>query len=324
MVELEEVDPAHGDVVIEALAGASVVEHAFAVLADAGLLEGAADSGFVGAVEDGRGDSPAQSLGCIAQMDLQDLSDIHTGRDAQGVQDYVQRSAVRQIRHIFTGKDAGHDALVAVAAGHLVAHADLALLGDVDADDLVDAGGHLVAIFTGEALHIHNNAALAVGDLQGCIPDLSRLFAEDGAQQALLRGEIGLSLGGDLAHQDVARADFRADGDDAALVQILQRVVAHAGDVPGDLLGAQLGVAGVALVFLNMDGGKNVLHDQALGNQDGVLVVVAFPGHKSDQDVLAQRNFALAGGGAVGQHVALLHPLAQRHDGPLIYAGALV
>jgi hypothetical protein len=201
---------------------------------------------------------------------------------------------------------------------------DLALLGDIDADDLVHAGGHLVAVFAGEALHVHDYAALAVGYLKGGVADLSGLLAEYGAQQALLGGEVGLALGRDLAHQDVAGTDLGADGDDAALVQILQRVVAHAGDVAGDLLGSQLGVAGVALIFLYMDGGENVLHDKALGNQDGVLVVVAFPGHKADEDVLAQGNLALAGGGAVGQHVALLHPLAQRDDGTLVYAGALV
>ena len=47
--------------------------------------------------------------------------------------------AVGQEGHVLDREDLGDDALVAVAAGELVAHADLALLGHVDPDQLVDA-----------------------------------------------------------------------------------------------------------------------------------------------------------------------------------------
>ena len=86
-----------------------------------------------------------------------------------------------------------------------------------------------------------------------------------------------------------------ADADDAALVEVLQGVFAHVGDIPGDLFGAQLGVAGVALVFLDVDGGEDVFLDQLLADQDGVLVVVAFPGHEGHQDIAAQGQLALVG-----------------------------
>ena len=97
------------------------------------------------------------------------LSDVHTGRDAQRVQHDVERGAVRQIRHILTRQDAGNDALVAVAAGHLVADGDLALLRNIHADNLIDAGGHFVAVFAGEHFDIDDDAALAVRDLQRCL-----------------------------------------------------------------------------------------------------------------------------------------------------------
>ena len=48
-------------------------------------------------------------------------------------------------------------------------------------------------------------------DFEGSVADLSRLFAEDGAQQALLGGQSALALRRDLADQDVARADLGAD-----------------------------------------------------------------------------------------------------------------
>src|SRR5699024_12881133 len=157
-----------------------------------------------------------------------------------------------QVGHILLGQDAGDDALVAVAAGHLVAHADLALLGDVAADHLADAGLQLVAVLRGKDLDVHDDAVLAVGHTEGGVADFAGHHAGDGAQQALLSGQLGLALGRDLAHQDVAALDLGADADDAALVQVFQRVLRHVGDVPGDLLGSQLGVAALDLVLLDV------------------------------------------------------------------------
>ena len=151
--------------------------------------------------------------------------------------------------------------------------------------------------------------------LQRGIADLSCLLAEDGAQQALLCGKLGLALGGDLADQIVAGGDLSADADDAVLVQILQGVLADVGDIPGDLFRAQLGVTGLGLVLLNMNGGKHILPNKPLVEQDGVLVVVAFPGHEADEHVLAQGNLAVAAGGAVGDDLALgLDALASVDD----------
>ena len=63
-----------------------------------------------------------------------------------GFEHDLDRRSVRQERHIFVGQNAGDDALVAVTAGHLVAHRELALHGDVDLDHLDDAGRKLVAL----------------------------------------------------------------------------------------------------------------------------------------------------------------------------------
>ena len=84
---------------------------------------------------------------------------------------------------------------------------------------------------------------------------------------------------------------------------------AHVGDIPGDLLGPQLGVAGVDLILLDVDGGIHILTDHALVEENGVLVVVTFPGHEANQDVPAQGDLALIGGRTVGQDRGIL-PLA--------------
>ena len=67
-----------------------------------------------------------------------------------------------RIGHILTRKNSGNNALVAVAARHLIADGDLTLLSDVNADDLIYAGAHLVAVFAGEDLDVDDYAALAV------------------------------------------------------------------------------------------------------------------------------------------------------------------
>ena len=63
--------------------------------------------------------------------------------------------------------------------------------------------------------------------------------------------------------------------DDAVFVEILEGILTDVRDIAGDLLGAELGVARVALVLFDVQGGEHVLHDKALVEQDSVLVVVA-------------------------------------------------
>ena len=211
-----------------------------------------------------------------------------------------------------------------MAACHFVADRNLSLLCDIDADDLVDPGREIVLLVAGEDLDIHDDTALTVRNTERGVADFSCLLAEDGAQQSLFCGKFGLALRRDLTDEDVARTDFRTDLDDTVGVQILQRVVADIRNLAGDDFFAELGIAGFVRVLLNVDRGVHIVADEALIEQDCVLVVVAFPGHEADQCVLAERNLTLVGCGAVGNDIALLHTVAFGDDRLLIDAGALV
>ena len=158
----------------------------------------------------------------VAEVRLQHLAQVHAAGHAERVEHDLDGGAVGKERHVLDGQDAGDDALVAVAPGHLVALADLALLRDVHAHQLVDARGELVAGFAAEEFDVHHDAALAVRHAQRRVTNFARLLSEDGSQQALFGAQLGLSLGSDLAHQDVAGMHLRADIDDAALVEVLQ------------------------------------------------------------------------------------------------------
>ena len=118
--------------------------------------------------------------------------------------------------------------------------------------------------------------------------------------------------------------DLGADADDAAVVEVAQRLLRAVGDVAGDLLLAELRRAGVDLVLLDVDRGQLVVLHEALGEDDRVLEVVALPGHEGDHQVLAERHLAAVGRGAVGQHVAGLDLLAGADERLLVDQRALV
>ena len=299
-------------------------QHGVCLLGQPGAGQGVLHRLRVAAIEDGRQGAEAQDLRRPAQVGLQHLADVHAAGHADGVEDDVHRCAVGQVGHILHRQDAGDDALVPVAAGHLVALRHLAPLGDANAHHLVDARGQLVLVLAGEDLHVDNLAPLAVRHAERGVLHLARLLAEDGPQQLLLGGELRLALGSDLPHQDVARLHLGADADDAFFVQIAQALLAHVGDVAGDLLRAQLGVASLQLVLLHVDGAELVLAGHFLGDYDGVLEVVALPAHEGAEQRLAQRQLAPVGGRAVCQGVAPAQPLPLANDGALTDAGALV
>ena len=379
-------------------------------------------------------------------MRLQDLSHVHTAGNAQRVEHDFYGSSVCQVRHVLFRQDARDHALVSVASGHLVTHAELALHGDVHLDqldharrqlvtllqlgdllvgdlaqninlarghlfDLVNllvyprvlvgildalevAGGdaldgfpvkhrplgeqalvgalvmevglHLFAAqnafqaletligkdsdlvrqvllqaldlpglngfralvllltLAGEDLYVHHRALDARRAGEGGVADVAGLLTEDGAQKFLFRRELSFTLGRYLAHHDVTLLYGSADADDAALIQIAQRRLAHIGNIASDFFRPQLGVAGLNLELLDVNGSVIVVFNHLLGNQDGVFKVVTAPGHEGHQHVASQRQLAMVCAGTVSDDLAFQHPVALLHDGLLVDAGVLV
>ena len=129
-----------------------------------------------------------------AEVRLEDLPDVHARRNAQRVEHDVDRRAVLEVRHVLLGQDARDDALVAVAAGHLVADRQLALDGDVDLDHLDDARRELVAL----------------GELRDllAVERLDRVDVLLEARRQLLQLLLGLAGLFDLELGPVARRDL--------------------------------------------------------------------------------------------------------------------
>src|SRR5205823_6925655 len=148
--------------------------------------------------------------------------------------------------------------------------------------------------------------------------------AEDRPEQLLFRSELRLALRRDLAHQDVALLHRGADAHDARLVEIAQRSFRDVRNVASDLFRSELGVAGLDLELLDVDGGVVVLADQLLRDEDRVLEVVTAPRHEGDENVAAEAEFALLGAGTVGDDLPLDHAVALADDRLLVNAGVLV
>src|SRR5213076_2590333 len=150
------------------------------------------------------------------------------------------------------------------------------------------------------------------------------LLTEDRSEEPLLGRQFGLALRRDLADEDVAGADLRPDVDDALLVEVLEGLLADVRDVAGDLLGSQLRVAGLDLVLLDVDAGEEVVLDEAVADDDRVLVVAALPAHEGDQHVAAERQLAKVRRRGVGDRLAGAHAGTDVDDGALVDARALV
>src|SRR3954462_511611 len=144
--ELEHVDETDADLLLEFLAGHAVEEIGLAVVGQTGGLELELDLRLHRAVENRRGEVETERARGPSEVRLEDLTDVHARGDAERVENDLDWRAVRHVRHVFLGEDAGNDALVAVASGHLVADTQLALHGDVDLDHLDDARRKLVTL----------------------------------------------------------------------------------------------------------------------------------------------------------------------------------
>ena len=156
------------------------------------------------------------------------------------------------------------------------------------------------------------------------VANVRSLFAENGAEELLLRSHRAFTLRRDLAAQDVAWLDLGADVDDARLIEVAERFLADVRDVAGDVLRPELGVAGHDLELFDVDRGEDVVLHDPLGDQDRVLVIVPVPRHERDEHVPAERELAVLGRRTVRDDLAGVDRVTDLHQRALVDAGVLV
>ena len=175
-----------------------------------------------------------------------------------------------------------------------------------------------------EHTNLNNRAGNTRRQTQGRIANVRGLFTEDGAQKLFFRRHRAFTLWCNLATQNIAGMHFSTDIDDTCFIQVLQRFFAHVRNIAGDFFRTKLGVAGHDVELFDMDRGEHVIANHAFGQQDGILEVVAVPGHERDEHVLTKRQVAQIGRRTISDDVASLHPVTDANQRTLVDAGVLV
>ena len=223
------------------------------------------------------------------EVDLKQLTEVHTAWHAHRAEQNVNRRPVFHKRHIFHRQNPGYDTFVTVATGDFVTDADFAHLGHVNPNLHQHAGFELMALFAGIDPHAdHLTGGRAIHADRG-VADVLSFLTEDGAEQTFLRAELLLTLRGDFTDQDVARLNFGTHDHDTVFTKVAQTFLGNVRDVASDLLGSEFSLAHFHIKVLDVDGGELVVFHQAGRNHDGVIHIITTPGHKGYQEVFTER-----------------------------------
>src|SRR6266699_4137816 len=211
-----------------------------------------------------------------------------------------------------------------MASCHLVACSNLTLLRYADAHQLIDPGRQFITRITCEDFDFDNFTTLSMRYAQRGIFHLTCLLTEDGTQQFLFSRQFRLTLRSDLTNQDILRPHFSTDIDDAPLIEVTQSLFSNFGNIPCDLLGSQLGIASIHLVFLNMYRREVVFTHNAFTDENGVFVVATLPAHKGDQNILSECQFTTLCGRTVGNDLSSVDIVALAHYRSLVDSGSCI
>ena len=257
-------------------------------------------------------------------MNLQDLSDIHSGRHTQRVQHDIKRTSVRKEWHIFYRKYTGNNTLVTVTSGHLITNGNLSLLCDIDTYGLVYTRGHLIAILSCKYLGIYDNTVFTMRYFQRSITYFTCFLTEDCTEKSLFCSKLCLSLRSNLTNKDITGTNFCTDTDDTTFIKILQCVIADTRNITCDLFRSEFGITGFCLIFFNMNRCVNIVHNKSFAKKYSILVVVAFPCHKSDQRVLTKSKLSVCCGRTICDNLSGLYVFTLEYDWLLVVAVTLV
>ncbi len=211
-----------------------------------------------------------------------------------------------------------------MTSGHLITHGDLSLLSDINTNSFVYARIQLVPVLSCEYSGLNDDTIFTVRNLQGCIAHFSRLLTKDRTKKPFLGCQFRLALRRHLAYQNISGTDLGAYADDSTLIQIFKCIFAHAGNILCDLLRSELCITGFRLILFDMNRCINIILNQSLTDQNGILVIVAFPLDKSNERILSERKFSTRGGRTVRDNFAGFYMHILIYNRTLVITVALV
>ncbi len=144
VAEFQHVNNTHRCRLVKPLAGTAVIQVSLTITGKAGFVCPFIEVIKRGTVENRGCELLAKLTPRPSEHGLENLAEVHTRRHTKRVQTDINRRTVGKERHILLANNPRHDTFVTVAAGHLVAHTDFTLLGDINFGNLHDAGRQLV------------------------------------------------------------------------------------------------------------------------------------------------------------------------------------
>ena len=168
-------------------------------------------------------------------MNFEDLTDVHTRRYAERVQNHVNRAAIREVRHVFRRQDLRNDTFVTVTAGEFIADLELTFNCDVNFNHFDNARRKFVTFFEAvEFLAEHHLNGVEL--VASAINDAAHLEFHVGFQRDVVqefeRDRLEVRVSDDLAFREqllrsvFVQEDARSDLADQQSFQTRQRVVA--------------------------------------------------------------------------------------------------
>src|SRR3989338_8635365 len=121
-------------------------------------------------------------MGSKTKMHFKNLAEVHAARHAERSQDYIDRSAIRHIWHIFCRQYPRDHYFVAMATGKLIANTDITQLCYLYMNSFQNARVKFVAFLARKYLYRNNTSSLPTFHALGSIFDIASFLAKERAE----------------------------------------------------------------------------------------------------------------------------------------------
>ena len=142
--QFQHVDHTHGCRLVETFSRSSVIQIGGSESRHTCLVRVFVDIVQRGTIKNRSCKLQSQILSGPTQHGFEYLSQVHTGRHTQRIQTNINRSSVRQERHILYPYHAGYNTLVTVTSCHLITDLQFTFLSHVNLSHLDNSGRKLV------------------------------------------------------------------------------------------------------------------------------------------------------------------------------------
>ena len=159
---------------------------------------------------------------------------------------------------------------------------------------------------------------------QRSISYFTSFFSKDCTKKSFLCCQFCLSLRSNFADKNISCTNLSTDTDNTSLIQIFQCIITYAWNITCNFFWSELCITGFCFIFFDMNRCVNIILYKTFTKKYSILVVVTFPGHKSDQRVLTKSHLTIGGRWSVCDYLSLFNSFTFNNNRSLVVAVALV